>query len=340
MAANPQSPLTPSPVHEQYHVYHAEAYILNGELESPIKRKFEDYGRVGLEHTRSNSLITQSVGETNIEGLISFKRGYTRVAGAYAQQKTDIYGQDHAGWQTLASAVLEGYNVEDILTVDRVVAQLSTQHPVIDGHVPRVNFFGSRFENLRIGGYPVEVELDLAFCGPKPGRDLTYLQDGGFLDRVHRQVDNILDSDDLPDTLEETYKAEITTIDRLKENVAEIAKSGAAENGNGYAKLRCSLVKEIRFRSPHDGKPVKIPGVRTFGNAIFIGNFGTIYLAELKVETKKSDGLIPHRIDDPPVPQPRYSNHFSLEMVRLELGCPQSGNSNGGHVAGNGNTYP
>jgi hypothetical protein len=335
MAANPQSPVTMSPALQQYHVYHAEAFILKGELEQPIKQHIQEYGRVALENTRREGLITQSVGETNIEGLISFKRGHTRVAGAHVKQKTDIFGQDHAGWITLSTAALEGYNVEDIVTADRVVAQLSTQHPITDdpkhpiGHVPRVNFIGTRFENLRIGGYPVEVELDLAFCGPKPEGDRSYLQDGGFLDRVQRQVDAIVESKDLPESLEKKYCAEITYIDDLKRR----AKDGANGGENGYPKLRCSLVKKIKL-------PVEIPGVRTFGNAIFIRDFGTVYLAQLEVGVSEGHSDFPHLKGDGSRPQANDSNYFTLNMMDIVLGCPAGGGTSGPGVKGNGNTSP
>ena len=329
MAADPQPLSGPGPVLERYHVYHAEAYVLKGELRQPVEQPIEAYGRVVLEHTRRESLFTQSVGETNIAGLISFKRGHTRVAGALVQQKTDIFGNDHAGWVTLSTAALEGYNVEDIVTADRVVAQLSTQHPMVNGHVPRVNFLGTRFENLRIGGYPVEVELDLTFCGAKPEGDRPYLQDGGFLDRVHRQLDNIVDTADLPESLEKKYGAEIAYIDDLKKR----AKDSANRGENGYPKLRCSLVKKIKL-------PFEIPGVRTFGNAIFVRDFGTVYLAELEVGVNNGHG---DHSD-----HPRWkgdgsqsdSNYFKLNMLDIELGCPSTGKTSGAGVTGNGQTQP
>ena len=323
MAANPK------PLMERYHVYHAEAYVLKGEIKQPIQQPIEEYGRVVLQHTRRESLITQSVGETNIEGLISFKRGYTRVAGAHVQQKTDAFGNDHAGWITLSSAVLEGYNVEDIITADRVVAQLSTQHPMIDGHVPRVNFIGTRFENLRIGGYPVEVELDLAFCGSKPQGDRSYLQDGGFLDRVHRQLDDCVESDDLPESLEQHYCAEIAYIDDLKKR----AKDGANGGQTSYPKLRCSLVKKIKL-------PVPVPGVQTFGNAIFVRDFGTVYLGELEVGVSNGHSDFPHRRGDGARTQPSDSHYFTLNMLNMRLGCPVTGDPQGPGATGNGQTKP
>jgi hypothetical protein len=340
MAADPELLSDPGSVLERYHVYHAEAYILKGELHQPVQQPIEEYGRVVLEHTRRESLFAQSVGETNIEGLISFKRGHTRVAGALVKQKTDIFGNDHAGWVTLSTAAIEGYNVEDIVTADRVVAQLSTQHPMVHGHVPRVNFLGTRFENLRIGGYPVEVELDLAFCGAKPEGDRPYLQDGGFLDRVHRQLDNIVDTDDLPESLEKKYVAEITYIDDLKQRAKDGAKIraniGANGGENGYPKLRCSLVKKIKL-------PVEIPGVRTFGNAIFIRDFGTVYLGELEVGVNSGPSDHPdhpHWKGDGSQIQPSDSNYFKLNMLDIHLGCPSSGKTSGAGVTGNGQTQP
>ncbi len=329
MAANPKSLVQSGAVLEKYHVYHAEAFVLKGELKQPIQQPIEEYGRAILENTRRESLITQSVGETNIAGLISFKRGHTRVAGAHVDKKTDVFGNDHAGWVTLSSAVLEGYNVEDIVTADRVVAQLSTQHPIIDGHVPRVNFIGTRFENLRIGGYPVEVELDLALCGPKPEGDRSYLQDGGFLDRVHRQLDNIVETDDLPESLEQKYCAEIAHIDDLKRR----CKDGANGGETSYPKLRCSLVKKIKL-------PVEIPGVRTFGNAIFIRDFGTVYLADIEVGVSNGHSTFRRRKDDGAHTQPSNSHYFKLNMLDVQLGCPSTGATNGPGVTGNGQTKP
>jgi len=343
MAANPKLPMTSGSV-QPYHIYHADAYVLNVELEQPIKLAKQEYGRVALE-SRRESLITQSVGETNIEGLISFKRGHTRVAGAHVKQKTDVFGNDHAGWATLATASLEGYNVEDIITADRVVAQLSMLHPMtLDpaqpiGHVPRVNFLGTRFENLRIGGYPVEVELNLAFCGPKPEGDRSYLQDGSFLDRVHRQFDGIVGTRDLPESLENKYGAEIAYIDDLKKRAKEgwnddgRNDAGAESGSNGYPKLRCSLINKIKL-------PAEIPGVRTFGNAIFIRDFGTVYLAELEVGVKQSHSDFAHRQGDAPGARPSASNYFTLNMLGIRLGCPGGGGAGGAGVTSNGQTQP
>ena len=78
----------------------------------------------------------------------------------------------------------------EVLTADRVVGQTITEHPLA-GYVPTISFLGTRFENLRIAGYPVELEFDHDIFGPKPLDDAPYTQDAGFISRVARQYDRI-----------------------------------------------------------------------------------------------------------------------------------------------------
>jgi hypothetical protein len=318
----------PVPVLERYHVYHAEAHVLSGDLEHPIKQPIEHYGRVVLENTRRESLFTESVGETTVEGLISFKAGRTRVAGTQLKNKKDLWGNDHSGWSTQSTSVLEGFNVLDVVTVDRLVAQVSTEHAMIYGHVPKVTFLGTRFENLRVAGYPVEVELDLTICGNKPEGDLSYLQDNGFLGRVQDQLSGFAGAEGLPEVLEKQYDAKIAYIDDLKKR----ANGGADSGRNGYSKLQCSLVKSIG--------PIPVPGVKTFGNMIFIPNFGTVSLAEIEVGIGPYDGGFHDKSRDGSPSEPGASNYFTLNMLNMHLGCPVGATTQAGTATANGRTKP
>ncbi|MGA8270762.1 MAG: hypothetical protein WB919_04330 [Candidatus Sulfotelmatobacter sp.] len=332
MAAMPKPSIESGPVLERYHVYHAEAEVLSGQLEHPIKQPIENYGHLLLDKTRREGLFTESIGETSVQGLISFKAAHTRVSGSQLQNKRDVLGNDHSGWVTQSTSVLEGLNVVDVLTADRVVAQVSTTHPMVDGHVPRVTFLGTRFENLRIAGYPVEVVLNLGICGAKPEGDLTYLQDTDFLDRVQSQYDGIADAKGLPESLEKQYDAKIAYIDDLKKRARNGSGDARNDGRNGYSKLQCSLVKSIG--------PIPIPGVRTFGNMIFIPDFGTVSLAEIEVGTGPSDGGFPDNSRDGSVSEPSYSNYFTLHMLDMHLGCPTSASSKVATAAANGQTHP
>ncbi len=330
MVANATVPTPSKSVRSPYHIYHAEAFILEGKIEQPIQQPIQPFGRVVLE-SRRDTLITQSVGETNIEGLISFERGRTRVIGTRVKQKVDILGRDHAGWATLSTAEIEGYNVLDVITADRVVAQITTDHTLAGDNVdnvPRVNFLGTAFENLAIAGVPVEVQLNLAFCGAKPENDRPYLEDEKFLDSVHRQLDEFVSSRDLPASLEKKCGAEIAYIDDLKRRARERNKAGADGEPNGYPKLRCSLVKTVKLTK-------EIPGVHTFGNLVFIEDFGTVSLAELEVGIHKASHSFANR--DGGQESASESNYFKLNMLAIRLGCGTSGSTNGPEAVANGN---
>ncbi len=324
MSANPKSPVASRSDVEPYHVYHAEAHVLSGKLKHPIDQPIEHQARVVLEKTRDAGHITESVRETSLEGLISFKAGHAHASGSKIEKK-DLWGNDHSGWVTLSTSVLEGLNVFEVITADRVVAQVSTEHAMKNGRVPKVTFLGTRFENLQVGGYPVKVELDLAICGDKPKEDKPYLQDRGFLDRVQRQLDGIASAKGLPDDLEKKYDAKIAYIDDLK-------KRGRSKGEqNGYPKLECSLVKSIG--------PIPIPGVKTFGNIIFIPDFGTVSLAEVEVGIAPYDGSSDKTEGGPPQ-KPSNSNYFTLHMLNMHLGCIGGGTVTAGSVSANGHNGP
>lgn len=321
-------PSIPSPVMERYHVYHAQAQVLSGHLEHPVKQPLENYGRVLLENTRRETLFNELVGATNVEGFISFKAGYTRVSGSQLKDKTDIWGNDHSGWVTQSTSVLEGFNVADVLTVDRIVAQISTEHPLVDGHVPRITFLGTRFENLQIAGHSVQVELNLGFCGNKPKGDLSYLEDTEFLDRVQGQFTDVAGTKGLPERLEKQYDAKIAYIDDLKKRAA----GGTNGGRTGHSKLQCSLVKSIA--------PISIPGVRTFGNMIYIPDFGTISLAEIELGIGSGDHGFSAGSGEGFASDSTGGSYVTLHMLNMHLGCPLTATTQAGTASANGETKP
>jgi hypothetical protein len=318
MSANPKPPVADM---EPYHVYHAEAHVLSGNLKHPVEQPIEHKARVVLEKTREAGHVTEFVKETSLEGLISFKAGYTHASGSKIE-KRDLWGNDHSGWITLSTSVLEGLNVFEVITADRLVAQVSTEHAIKNGRIPKVTFLGTRFENLQVGGYPVKVEFDLTICGDRPKDDKPYLADRGFLDRVQRQLDDIAGAKGLPGELEKKYDAKIAYIDDLK-------KRGRSKDRNGYPKLECSLVKSIGS--------IPIPGVKTFGNIIYIPDFGTVSLAEVEVGIAPYDGSSDKTQN---LQKPGDSHYFTLHMLNMHLGCIGGGTVTAGSVSANGHNGP
>jgi hypothetical protein len=328
MATMPKEPL--AGVEKPYHLYHAEAHVLSGNLKHPVDQPIEHHARVVLKNRRSDHIM-EKVEETSLEGLISFKAGHTRVSGTQLKNKKDLWGNDHSGWVTLSTSVIEGLNVFEVVTADRVVAQVSTEHASRKGddsdRVPKVTFLGTRFENLRVGGFPVQVELDFGICGERPKDDRSYLQHADFLDRVRRQLDDIAGAKGIPGELEKQYDARIAYIDDLKKR----ANGRAKGERNGYPKLQCSLVKSIG--------PIPIPGVRTFGNIIFIPDFGTVALAEIEVGITSGKD-VPEEIRTSSPADPGDSNYFTLNMLNMHLGCIAGGTITGASVTANGSHGP
>jgi hypothetical protein len=268
------------------HEYHAEAHALSGHLHHPVEQSIKPQAFVRLE--KHGGYLSERARDYRLEGVFSFRHSYTQVAGNRDQKK------DH-GFNTLATAVIEDFNVLDVVTADRIVSQISTDHPLV-GYVPTVTFLGTRFENLRIAGKEVDVDLDLDFLGPKPAKDASYLKDAGFRARVEKQFARIR-GQNLPPAILGRYN--------------QVPPESKPE-----ASIECSLVSKAepsRFGRPC-GHVIEIPG------------FGRILLAVLRIEhwdPNKKTG-VPMR------------TKINLTMLEIEMGCIGHGNAAAGNTIVNG----
>src|SRR3984957_6474837 len=107
------------------HKYHAAANVLSGHLRQPVDQEIYRQAPVALNDLRGGHFF-QRAQNYSLEGLISFTSGYTRVSGNRSLK--------NHGWVTVATSVVEGLNVADVITVDRLVTQTSTEHPIESGH--------------------------------------------------------------------------------------------------------------------------------------------------------------------------------------------------------------
>lgn len=309
--------MAPTGIQETSHTYHAEADVLSGNLRLPVKQEIQTEALVSLNDRRENH-FSGSTTKYSLEGLVSFENGYTHVSGSRSLKNN--------GWVTLATSVIEGLKVLDVVTVDRVVAQVSTEHPTVDGHVPIVTFLGTQIENLRIGGYPVQVEFDFSICGDKPAGDKPYTSDPGFLQRLEDRCNGILKAAGLPSSLQDEYDKELQFLGQLKAGQTPgSANKQQSSQGNGQGnhkrwgdpgwraaiqappKVRCSLVKSIS----------STPVSKAFGNVLEIPGFGFMAIADLEV-----------------------SDYFELTMLNMQMGCIGDGQIKAGNLKSNGQTAP
>jgi hypothetical protein len=289
------------------HQYHAEAQVLSGDLQRPIVQRIEPQAPLLLEDRRGG-LFTRSVEDVSIEGLISFTKGQTRVSGARSLKRES--------WVTLATSVLEGFNVFETITSDRLVNQVSTNHPYDNGHFPFVTFLGTQFGDLRVSGFPIHPTLNLGVCGSKPEGDRSYLRDFKFLTKVKEQTEKIANANDLPKEIKARY------IERQK-RVEELIRTKDEDETVCRPEIVCSLVQNIDLSEVDPGL-----GVHAFGHVLVIPDFGAVELGEITVGEKKYDGI------------ERPSVYFEVTLLKMKLGCIGDGSVNAGGTKSNGTTRP
>jgi hypothetical protein len=306
---------------DKAHYFHAEAHALTGKLELPFKEQIKKQAFVKLEGKLANlpdderaqhNYFSQHAKNFRLEGIISYAAAHTQVSG-HASKKHD------GASVTLATSVVEDLNVLNVVTADRVVAQISTTHyPGV--RTPSVTFLGTHFENLRIARHRAEPYLKLDVCAQKPGgADAMHVdKDTGFMKAVEAQYGRLKAG--LARLLgEDVKKARFTGPDgshtkkyhEFGLNYSDISTQAktANETGKNWDGVTCSLVENVEIKdiSVKDaaGESIQLkPPARSCGHVIHIPDFGTIFLAELTVN----------------------HNSYNLTMIRLELGCLADGN--------------
>jgi hypothetical protein len=273
------------------HHYFAEASVLSGHLELPLEQHIKPQAYTKL--NPEGGYLAQQAENYRLESVISFRSAHTQVSG-----NRDV--KPGHGWATLSTTSIEKLNVLDVLTADLVVGQIMTEHPLV-GYVPHISFLGTRFENLRIAGHPVDLHLDMDVLGAKPDGDAPYTLDAGVQSRVSAQYKEVLGSADLPAEVGERYN-------RL---ASDLGKPETVD---------CSLVQKTAGGFPG----------HCFGHVIRVPNFGTITLARLHL--KHEDFVTGTSI-------PKKTT-LHLTMLDLKLGCAIAGNSKLGTLSNNGATEP
>jgi hypothetical protein len=193
-----------------------------------------------------------------LEGLLSYKSASTQVSGQLSKK-------EGRGWVTLATSVLEGLNVLNVITADRLTAQVSTEHP-LEGDNPRVTFLGTSFENLKISGFPINVSLDLDICDQGNGDgypDQPCVEDKQFLRRVGDQYRSMTNQKSLPEWVKDR-----TIPQWIKDRYTW------DDNQADAGSVLCSIVKSATGTFP--GTP--------YGNAFEVPEFGRVFLGELIVD--------------------------------------------------------
>jgi hypothetical protein len=127
--------------------FHALGHALSGTFHRPFAHVIDAQAATSLPSIGGHA--NARVENFRAHHFASFKTGHAHVSGSWIEDTAVV---------TLTTATLEGLNILDFITADRVVARLTSEGKLgqKEAHIIAV---GSEFENLRIAGHPVKVTL-------------------------------------------------------------------------------------------------------------------------------------------------------------------------------------
>lgn len=130
------------------YLYHAHGHALSGRIQRPFSEIVDAQAASSLPISGGHGSAAGK--DFSHRNLLSFKTANTHVSGS----------EDSDGNHTsMVSISVEGLNVMDVVTADRIVARIACHHKPGDDE-PSIVISGSHFDNLRIAGTPVTVAID------------------------------------------------------------------------------------------------------------------------------------------------------------------------------------
>jgi hypothetical protein len=242
------------PVKRTY-LHTAHGYGLSARIDRPFEHLVDVHAGSTLPTT--GGYETSRTENFHLKGIVSYKAAYSVVAGSHNVKD--------ATFNSLAWATIEGLNIQDMVTADRVVARItSKQH--LDDPEPTVISVGSRFENLRIAGCPVQVDLDnelFVRLGTFAAFKKEYTENQQAREVMQARFLWGKPKSDVPEFLRERYNW-----------------FAGDEFPESKGIVLCSLVKDVKTNCSE---------LRVYGNVVVVPHFGKIYLAELQLQRKERE---------------------------------------------------
>src|SRR5271170_416365 len=113
-------------VKRSLHSYQAAANAFGGRLQRPIEQNLPVLASSSLPVVGGYTSARHE--NFHLHEIFAVKTAYTQVGGSFERDKQIR--------TTITTSVVEGLNVNNVLFADRIVAQISLDHPV-DGFHPR-----------------------------------------------------------------------------------------------------------------------------------------------------------------------------------------------------------
>lgn len=188
--------------------------------------------------------------------ILHFDLAHSEVAGA----RTAEEGEEPV-FRTTSRSIVERLDILKRVTAHRVVANLFSEHSGDGSGEPSIKLEGTHFEDLRIDGVPIDVDLAVDLLDEHHTHER--VQNAYRKDKKFR---SFFDDATLKGKLQEAPER----VRQWFHNPA--ANDAGLPHTNGVTTL--SLVRGVKTKSRK---------LKCWGNVIFIEGFGTIHLAELNL---------------------------------------------------------
>jgi hypothetical protein len=282
--------------------YHASAYGLAGEIERPVRQSIDAQAATTL--SSSGGRGANNFGKFSVDPFIYFDSAYTEVGGSF--------DEDHNIHTTYAYAVVEGLNIADVVTADRVVARMVSYSPEVgneDGE-HSYDITGSHFDNLRIAGHLIDVKLAThTFNQHDTYSKLAKAYSNGGADDLlpwGKQDKKRLDA---LASAESSYRALNGIGGRIK-SWLNWKKAAPKEDGRSYL---CSAAGHLDLQ-----QTVGESELQGFGGIILIPKFGVVRLGEVII----------------------HPDYRRLIMFRVQMCSGAAGSTDGGTTTTSGGRPP
>ena len=307
--------------HLQY-FYNASAYGLAGEIERPMRHSIPAQAATTLAGSGGRGF--QRIENFSVSPFVSFDAAYTEVGGSF-----DDCNNQHT---TFAYSVIEGLDIAGMVTADRVVARMAVYSPTVPdtGDSQKASekpsdkpvetdaaaktdqehtfdITGSYFENLRIAGYKIDVQLAThSLHKYQTYKDLSSAVTSGADElRPWGKLD----------------EAKLTKLEGLAGKYHALTGFGSrARQWINNKEHRCMGGMYWCSAAGHYNLNEKFPDTELhgFGGIICIPKFGVVRLAEVVI----------------------HKDRRQLHMLRVDMCSTSNGNIVGGGAGGGGSMPP
>lgn len=300
--------------HHLPYFYNASAYGLAGEIERPMRHSISAQAATTLAGSGGRGF--QRIENFSVPHFVSFDAAYTEVGGSF----DDCHNQH----TTFAYSVIEGLNIAGMVTADRVVARMAVYSPPIpdtsdcqeaskkrSGKAEKAppkpdlehtfDITGSYFENLRIAGLKIDVQL----ATHSLHKYQTY---NGLSSAMQNGADELQPWGKLDEK-------RLTTLEGLEDHYHALTGFGSrAREWKNDRKCRCMGGMFWCSAAGHYNLNEQFPETELhgFGGIICIPKFGVVRLAEVVI----------------------HQHRRQLHMLRVDMCSTSSGNIVGGGAGG------